>query len=141
MLVPRHQRVRQSLVHQLPCMVQFRAREIRPILEEIPNPFLVNIGRPMGTEDARQCEVHEEVAQPGRVEHICVEEGPECRHESDPNLLVIRCQFVEDCDALRVDTALMGDQGLKANAAMRSDLPVLDLAFIEQLDERRPRDV
>jgi len=131
MLVPRHQRVRQSLVHQLPYTVQFRACEIRPILEEIPNPFLVNIGRPMGTEDARQCEVHEEVAQPGRVEHICVEEGPKCRHESDPNLLVIGCQFVEDREAFRVDSPFMGHQGLEANAAMRSDLPVLDLAFVK----------
>ena len=113
----------------------FRACEIRPILEEIPHPFLVNIGRPMSTEDVRQCEVHEELAQPGRVEHICVEEGPECRHESDPDLLVIGCQFVEDGEAFRVDSPFVGYQGLEANTAMGSDLPVLDLACVEQLDE------
>jgi hypothetical protein len=139
MLVSGHQRVRQCLVHQVPGTFQFFACEVRPILEEIAYPFVVNFGRPMGTEDARQCEVHEEVAQPGRVENICVEEGPECRHESDPDLLVVGGQFVEGREAFGMDSPLVGHQGLETHPAMGSNLPVFDLAFVQHLNERRPR--
>ena len=132
LLVSSHRRVRQCVVHQVPGTFQFRACEVRSILEEIADPFLVNLGRPMSTEGACQCQVHEEVAQPGRVEHICVEEGPECRHESDPDLLVVGSQFVECREAVRMDSPLVGHQGLKAHPAMGAHLPVLDLSFVEQ---------
>ena len=53
------------------------AVKVGPVLEKIAHPFFENVGTPMSTEDVRQCEMHEEVAQPGRLEHICVEERPQ----------------------------------------------------------------
>ena len=115
----------------MPGTFQFFACEVRSILEEIADPFFVNIGGPMGTEDTCQCEVHEEVAQPGRVEHICVEEDPECRQESDPDLLVVGGQFVEGREPLGIDSPLIRHKGLEAHPAMCSDFPVFDLAFVQ----------
>ena len=115
----------------MPCAFQPWAGKIRPILEEIPHPFLVNIGRPMSAEDVRQCEVHEEVPQPGRVENICVVKGPEYCHESDPDLLVIGDQFAEGREAFRMDSPFVGHHGLETHPTMRSNLPVLDPAFVQ----------
>ena len=77
----------------------------------------------MGAEDARQCEVHEEVPQPRRVQNICVEEGPECRHESDPDLLVVGGQFVESSETFGMGLPLVSHQGLEAYPAMGANLP------------------
>jgi hypothetical protein len=94
MFISRHQRIGQCLVHQLPGTVQFVRCKIGSILEQIAYPFVMNFGGPMSAEDTRQCEVHEEVPKPGRVENICVVKGPEycerqmqCFFEENPFFL------------------------------------------------------
>ncbi len=131
MLVSRHQRIGQRLVHQLPGTVQFVGCEVGPILEEIAYPFVMNFVGPMSAENTRQCEVHEEVPKPRRVENICVVKGPEYCHESDPDLLVVGDQFAKSREAFRMDSPFVGHYGLETHPTMRSNLPVFDLAFVQ----------
>ena len=113
-LIAGHKGIGRRLVHEASSPFQFVACDVRPILQEIPYPFIVDFGRPMGAEDARQCEVHEEVPQTRGIENICVEEGPEYRHESDPDLLVVGGQFVERSEPFGMDLPLVGHHGLEA---------------------------
>jgi hypothetical protein len=132
--------IRQRLLHQAPRALQLVARDVGTILEQITYPFLVDFGRPMGTKGARQCQVHEEVPQPRRVEDIGVEEGPECRHKSDPNLLIVSNKFSERGKAFGMSLAFVRHEGLEAHPTMGANPAIFDLAFVEQLNERRPRD-
>ena len=59
--------------------------------------------------------------------------------KSDPDLLVIRCQFSEGRVAFCISLTLVSYQGIEANAAMRPNLPVLDLSLVQQLNQVGPR--
>jgi hypothetical protein len=130
-----YESVWERLVHKPPGSRQFLDGQIRAILEQIAYPFLMNFRRPMGMEEARQCEVHQEVPQPGRIQDICVEEDPECRHESDPDLLVVGSQFVEHGEAFGMGSLLVSKQRLEADSTMSSDLPEVDLPVVKKLDQ------
>ena len=122
--------IRQRLIHQAPRALQLVARNVGTILEEIAYPFLVYFGRPMGTKGARQCQVHEEVPQPRRVEDIGVEEGPECRHKSDPDLLIVSNKFIERGKAFGMSLAFVRYEGLEAHPTMGANPAIFDLAFV-----------
>jgi hypothetical protein len=68
-------------------------------------------------------------------------EDDECSHNSDPDLLVMRSEFSKSRTALCVGCALIRHQRLEPDSAMCADLPVYDLAFLQELNEEGPRDV
>ncbi len=120
----------QRKVRQTPSALKFVASEVRSILPEVAYPFIMHIGGPIGAEWTRQCEVHKEVPQPGGIKNVCVVEGPGCRHESDPEFLVIRSQFVEHGQPFRVNLFLVGNERFKPHPAMRANLSIFDLPVV-----------
>ena len=56
------------LVHQLPTPGQARWGEVRPVRQDVPNPLVVDFIRPAGLEQVRQRQLHQEVAERGRVQ-------------------------------------------------------------------------
>jgi hypothetical protein len=137
MPISSYERIGRSLIHELPGALQLCASEVWAVLQKAADPFFMDIGGPLCAEHTHQREVHQKIAQLRWVEHVCIIENDK-RHASDPDLLVIGHELSKGRSALGVGSALVRHQGFKANAAMGADLPVLDLAFIQKLDEERP---
>jgi hypothetical protein len=97
--------------------------------------------------------MHEQIPQLGRIEHVrvieCGERGHseslertgKVPHHSEPQFLVVGGEIGEDCPALGIRASLVGHQRFEADAAVRTDAAIFDLALVEKLNQRRARDV
>ena len=79
-LVARNKAVLRVGVHEVPRSLELLAAQIGAGLEQAPDPFLVDLVRPPGSEEARHCQVEEEVPQRRRVEDAGVVENCEPGH-------------------------------------------------------------
>jgi hypothetical protein len=62
-LIAHDESIESRSIHQLACAFQFLPREIRPILEEVGNPLLMNGIGPLGAENASQRQMHQKITQ------------------------------------------------------------------------------
>ncbi len=46
------------LVHEFPCALEIVGGEIRAVLEKGADPLVMNHGRPLGSEEIGECELH-----------------------------------------------------------------------------------
>jgi len=60
--VPGHQRIRYRPIHQTRGTVELRGTEVHALAQQIPFPFVVDIGTPASPETSAQCEPHQEIA-------------------------------------------------------------------------------
>lgn len=134
-LIAPNQRGRCGLVHELSRAFEFISRQVGPVRQKIPDPLLMHICGPPRTKYAGQCEVHEEIAQLGRVQNVRVIEDDECGHNLDSDLLVVCGELGESGPALGIGRALICHQGLKPDSAVGSNFAVFDFAFVQELNE------
>ena len=86
--------------------------------------------------------MHKQVPQFSRVEHVRVVECGERGHRAlQPQFLIVGCEFGEHRPAFGVRAPLVGHERFEPNPAVSTDTAILDLAFVEELDQRRTGDV
>lgn len=80
--------------------------------------------------------MHQEITQFGKAKNVRVVEDAECRHDSDPDLLVMRGQFRKCRATLCIGSSLIRHQRLEPNSTMSTDLSIFSLPFIQKLNQR-----
>jgi len=76
-----HEAIPDIVVHQAAGSFQLLGSKIRPVLQEVPNPLFVDLVGPLGTEQVRHGELHQQVAERCRIENAGVVEGSETTHD------------------------------------------------------------
>jgi hypothetical protein len=67
-------------VHQVAGSLQLLTSEVRPVLQQVPNPLFVDFVGPLGTEQVCHRELHQQVAERCWIENASVVEGGEITH-------------------------------------------------------------
>jgi hypothetical protein len=94
--------------------------------------------RPLRAEQARQSQMHQEIAQFRRIENVCVIERGKCGHRgSEAEFLVVGREFRQRRSAFRIRAAFVSHHGGEANPPMSTYFAESDLAFIQKLNQRR----
>ena len=68
-------------IHQRAGALELFARQVRPIFQDAFDPFLVDRVGPFGAKKVRQGQVHEKIAQRGRVKDTGIVNRGEIRHD------------------------------------------------------------
>ena len=74
-----HQTVRDRPIHEVRSAIDLLGREVRPVLDQIPLPLIVDLGAPARTKAPGQGKPHEEIAQRRRIQHAGVVDRGERR--------------------------------------------------------------
>lgn len=67
-------------IHQLPDSFRLLARDVRVIVQQVSNPLLVNLIRPMRLKKIGPGKVHEQASHLCRVEHTRIKDDDERCH-------------------------------------------------------------
>lgn len=130
--------VRNRLIHERSRAGKSLGCCLRIVLEDIGDPFLVDVVAPSCPIDVGVRSLDEEIANGCRIEHAGVEERSETRH------LIPHVEFLTDLGELFLGLfsrgggfLTIGEKILQPHAAMRADLAMGDLSLVEQLHEER----
>ena len=128
-----------------------RAREIRlqlgTLAKNCPDPFVMNLIRPLGPIQIGKGEPHEQVPQRSGIQHTSVIQRCESHHCStvrsvaQPEFLGLLGEFIENSPARLIFLLFIGHQIIVENSAVGPDFPEGQFSFFEQADEERAGDV
>jgi len=138
-----HHAVGHCLRHQLPRALEGLGLQVGTVLEDVPKALVEDRRRPPRAHDAGVAETDEQVTKRRRIEHACVVEDDE-RHSNLVAEAVLLCfggELVEHLLPLGLVALLVRDEIGGLHPAVRADHAEGDLAFVEETDEVRARDV
>jgi hypothetical protein len=79
-LVVRNQAIADMDIHQGAGAFELLAGQVRPIFQEAPNPLIMNSVGPFRAKKVGQGQVHQQIAQRGRIQDASIANGGEIRH-------------------------------------------------------------
>lgn len=139
-LVPRDQRIEHGRVHRAPRSGQVVCLQVRPVLEQVSDPLLVDGVTPPRPEQLRLREVESEAAEARAIEDVRVKERREGRdHASvEPQPLGLRSHVGQRLATLFSGGLLEGQKIGETHPAVATNHAVRDLAAVDEPDQKRP---
>ena len=106
-------------VHQLSRPLKLIALQIGAIAQNAANPFIMDMVRLSRAKKIGHCQVHQQIAQGGGVQHTGIVKGREAGHSFGPlsiahfEFLCLRGQFIQRFESLLIRFLPVGHQVAK----------------------------